>query len=54
MAALNGSKPHREGLRFVAFDVPVLAGVDLRRLAWRDRCERLELLAEAFDVPLEL
>lgn len=30
MAALFGSKKHRPDLRFVAFDVPVLAGVDLR------------------------
>jgi len=41
-------------LRFVAFDVPVLAGVDLRSLRWSERREPLELLAQAFDVPLEL
>jgi ATP-dependent DNA ligase len=34
MAALFGSKKHRPDLRSVAFDVPVLAGVDLRH---RDR-----------------
>ena len=54
MSALLGSKTHRAHLRFVAFDVPVLAGVDLRGLSWQDRRERLELLAQAFDVPLEL
>jgi ATP-dependent DNA ligase len=32
----------------------VLAGVDLRGFAWTDRRERLELLAQAFAVPLEL
>jgi ATP-dependent DNA ligase len=54
MSALLGSKVHREDLRFVAFDVPVLAGVDLRRLWWQERRDRLELIAHAFDVPLEL
>jgi ATP-dependent DNA ligase len=54
MAALLGSKRHRDQLRFVVFDVPVLAGVDLRSLPWQERRERLELLAQAFDVPLEL
>jgi ATP-dependent DNA ligase len=54
MAALYGSKRHREALRFVVFDVPILAGVDLRSLPWQERRERLELLAQAFDVPLEL
>ena len=54
MAALYGSKRHRARLRFVAFDVPVLAGVDLRPLPWYQRRERLALLAQAFDVPLEL
>jgi bifunctional non-homologous end joining protein LigD len=54
MAALLGSKRHRPDLRFVAFDVPVLAGVDLRSLTWQDRRARLELLAQGFEVPLEL
>jgi ATP-dependent DNA ligase len=44
----------RPDLRFVAFDVRVLAGVDLRRLPWTERRERLELLAQAFNVPIEL
>jgi ATP-dependent DNA ligase len=52
MAALLGSKAHRADLRFVAFDVPILAGVDLRSLPWQDRRERLELLAQAFELPL--
>jgi ATP-dependent DNA ligase len=30
------------------------ARVDLRRLPWSDRRDRLELLAQAFDVPIEL
>jgi bifunctional non-homologous end joining protein LigD len=54
MSALLGSKSHRPSLRFVAFDVPVLAGVDLRGMPWQDRRERLELLAQAFELPLEL
>jgi ATP-dependent DNA ligase len=54
MAALYGSKRHREDLRFVVFDVPILAGYDLRSLPWAERRERLELLADAFDVPMEL
>ena len=44
----------RDELRFVVFDVPFLAGADLRRLPWEERRERLELLAQAFDVPFEL
>jgi bifunctional non-homologous end joining protein LigD len=36
------------------FDVPFLIGADLRGLPWQDRRERLELLARAFDVPLEI
>jgi len=54
MAALIGSKAHRADLRFVAFDLPVLAGVDLRKMPWHDRRDRLELLAQAFEEPLEL
>ena len=54
MAALLGSKKYRASLRFVDFDVPVLLGADLRGLPWHERRERLELLARAFDVPLEL
>ena len=51
MSAWLGFRTHRPNLRFVAFDVPILAGVDLRPLPWQDR---LELLAEAFALPLEL
>jgi bifunctional non-homologous end joining protein LigD len=54
MAALFGSKRHRADLRLVVFDVPILAGVDLRPLPWQERRERLELVSQAFDVPLEL
>ena len=54
MSALLGSKRHRPDLRFVAFDVPILAGVDLRPLSWQERRDRLELIAQAFDVPIEL
>ena len=54
MSALLGSKRFRPSLRFVVFDVPVLLGADLRGLAWHERRDRLELLARAFDVPLEL
>ena len=32
----------------------MLLGTDLRGLPWQDRRGRLELLARAFDVPLEL
>jgi len=38
----------------LAFDVPFLAGVDLRGLAWQDRRESLELLSRAFAEPYEL
>lgn len=54
MAALLGSKRLRADLRFVVFDVPFLLGADLRGLTWQERRERLELLAQAFEVPLEL
>jgi bifunctional non-homologous end joining protein LigD len=54
MAALYGSKTYRPDLRFVVFDLPILAGVDLRDAPWRERRERLELLATAFDVPFML
>jgi ATP-dependent DNA ligase len=54
MAAILGSKRYRPSLRFVVFDVPVLAGTDLRKLGWQDRRERLELLARAFQEPYEL
>jgi ATP-dependent DNA ligase len=54
MAAIYGSKAHAASLRFVVFDVPVLAGVDLRADPWDARRERLELLARAFDYPFEL
>src|SRR4051794_37364065 len=46
MAALHGSRRFRDDLRFVVFDVPYLAGADLRRLSWEERRERLELLAQ--------
>jgi ATP-dependent DNA ligase len=54
MSALFGSKRFRPSLRFVVFDVPVLLGTDLHELPWQERRQRLELLARAFDVPLEL
>ena len=54
MAALFGSRRFRDRLRFVVFDVPFLAGIDLRPLAWEARRERLELLATAFEPPYEL
>ena len=54
MAALLGSKKYRAGLRFVVFDVPFLLGADLRGLPWQARRDRLELLARAFEVPIEL
>ena len=54
MAAILGSKTHAPDLRVVVFDVPVLAGVDLRDEPWQARRERLELLARGFDYPFEL
>jgi bifunctional non-homologous end joining protein LigD len=54
MAALQGSRRFAPDLRLVVFDVPILAGVDLRDEPWGARRERLELLAEAFAYPLEL
>ena len=55
-ASVRRSRPPRFGplLRLVVFDVPVLAGVDLRSLPWEERRGRLELLGSAFDVPFEL
>lgn len=54
MSALLGSKRFRPSLRFVVFDVPILLGADLRGLTWQQRRDRLELLAQGFDGPLEL
>jgi bifunctional non-homologous end joining protein LigD len=54
MAALQGSKRHGDELRYVVFDVPYLAEVDLRPLPWAERRQRLELLARAFESPVEL
>lgn len=54
MAALYGSRKHGDRLRLVVFDLPILAGVDLRDEPWRERRERLEMLATAFETPLEL
>ena len=54
IAALQGSKVHGERLRYVVFDVPILAGVDLRPLPWDERRERLELLAAGFTDPIHL
>jgi bifunctional non-homologous end joining protein LigD len=54
MSALLGSKRFRPSLRFVVFDVPVLLGADVRGLPWQERRDRLELLARAFDFPVEL
>ncbi|MFL5686240.1 MAG: hypothetical protein ACJ77D_09330 [Chloroflexota bacterium] len=54
MSALLGSTRFRPSLRFVVFDVPFLIGADLRPLPWQARRDRLELLARAFDVPIEL
>ena len=54
MAVLHGSRRFVDSLRFVVFDVPYLAGVDLREMPWQERRERLELLAQAFERPIEL
>ena len=54
MAALQGSARHGDALRVHVFDVPMLAGVDLRPLPWAERRERLELLAQAFEEPYRL
>jgi ATP-dependent DNA ligase len=54
MAALQGSARHGDNLRVHVFDVPFLAGVDLRALSWTARRKRLELLAGAFEPPYEL
>ena len=54
MAALHGSRRFVDSLRFVVFDVPYLAGVNLREMPWQERRERLELLAQAFEAPVEL
>jgi bifunctional non-homologous end joining protein LigD len=54
IAAILGSKRYRPSLRFVVFDVPILAGTDLRELPWQDRRDRLELLSRAFELPYQL
>lgn len=54
MAALQVSARHGDALGIHVFDVPMLAGVDLRSLPWEERRERLELLAEAFEPPYVL
>lgn len=54
MSALLGSKEHGERLRYVVFGVPVLVGVDLRRLPSQERRERLELMAQTFRPPVSL
>ena len=54
MAALQGSARHGDALRVHVFDLPMLAGVDLRALPWHERRERLELLAQAFEDPYRL
>ena len=54
MAAIYGSARYAEQLRMVVFDLPFLAGVDLRDEPWEARRERLELLARAFEPPFEL
>jgi bifunctional non-homologous end joining protein LigD len=54
MAALFGAKKHADSLRLVVFDLPVLAGVDIRDEPWIERRTRLELLATGFDQPLVL
>ncbi len=54
MAALQGSARHGDALRVHVFDLPMLAGVDLRPLPWQERRERLELLAQAFEEPYRL
>jgi ATP-dependent DNA ligase len=54
MAAILGSKRYRPQVHFVVFDVPVLAGVDLRELGSQDRRYRLELLSRAFREPYQL
>jgi hypothetical protein len=40
MAAMYGSREHAPDLHYVVFDVPVLAGVDLRSEPWEARRER--------------
>jgi ATP-dependent DNA ligase len=47
-------KKYRADLRLVVFDAPFLLGADLHGLPWQERRDRLELLARAFEVPLEL
>lgn len=54
MGALQGSTRHGDALRVHVFDVPMLAGVDLRSLPWQEPCERLELLAQGFEDPYRL
>jgi hypothetical protein len=48
------AQSYRVDLRFVVFDVPYLLGADLRGLPWQERRDRLELHAQAFEIPIEL
>jgi hypothetical protein len=54
LAAATGSPRFGPDLRLVVFDVPILAGVDMRPRPWQERRERVELLARTFDMPFEL
>lgn len=54
MHLLGGAGRNESGLRFVSFDLPYLAGEDLRSLTWTERRTRLELVARHFAEPIEL
>lgn len=54
MHLLGKAGRNEKGLRFVAFDLPVLAGVDLRSQTWEYRRAALEMLLAAADPELVL
>lgn len=50
---LAGAGRTEEGIRFVAFDLPYLAGLDLRDHPWSERREALEALLAGAAAPIE-
>ena len=54
MQLLSGNRPLERGVGMVVFDMPAFAGCDLRGESWQQRRDRLEVLARASMMPLEL
>jgi ATP-dependent DNA ligase len=54
MHLLGKAGQREEGLTFVAFDLPVLAGASLRGETWEKRRAALELVMQAAEAPLTI